>query len=69
MKVHVQKIGSIWHGTIDDYPDIDVRGLTEEIARRKVEDLARTLPPSVETPRNDHARIPSRPSRSRRDRR
>ncbi|HEY2092701.1 MAG TPA: hypothetical protein VGJ81_12485 [Thermoanaerobaculia bacterium] len=43
MKIRVQRIGGIWHGTIDGHPDVDVRGLTEEIARRKVEAVALTL--------------------------
>jgi hypothetical protein len=42
-KIHVQRIGGIWHGTIEGHPEIDERGLTEEIARRKVEDAARAL--------------------------
>ncbi len=41
MKIKVQKVGGIWHGTIDDHPDVDVRALTEDIARRKVEEIAR----------------------------
>jgi hypothetical protein len=43
MKINVQKIGSIWHGTIDGHLEIDVRGLTEEIARRRVEEIAKGL--------------------------
>lgn len=43
MNIRVQKVGGIWHGTIDGYPDVDERGLTEEIARRKVETVARRL--------------------------
>jgi hypothetical protein len=40
MKIKVQKVGSVWHGTIEGHLDVDVRGLTEEIARRKVEQAA-----------------------------
>lgn len=43
MKINVQKVGGIWHGTIDGHPDVDVRGLTEEIGRRKVEEIAKDL--------------------------
>lgn len=49
MKIKVQRVGGIWHGTIDGHPDIDVRGLTEEIARRKVEAIAATLPGSSDS--------------------
>lgn len=44
MKIKVQKVGSIWHGMIEGHPEIDVRGLTEDIARRKVERIAAELP-------------------------
>jgi hypothetical protein len=40
MNIRVEKVGGIWHGTIDGHPEIDERGLTEEIARRKVEQAA-----------------------------
>jgi len=59
MKINVQKVGGIWHGTIDSHPDVDVRALTEEIARRKVEEIAKGLSASgrqiqgVLTPRSD----------------
>jgi hypothetical protein len=43
MKIRVEKIGSIWHGTIEGRTDIDERGLTEEIARRKVEEIVAQL--------------------------
>lgn len=35
----VRKTGAIWHGTVEGHPDIDERGLTEDVARRKVEEL------------------------------
>ena len=57
MNIRVEKVGGIWHGTIDEHPDVDVRGLTEEIARRKIEDLAKTLPEknaATSKPRGDH---------------
>jgi hypothetical protein len=37
MKITTQKIGSIWHGYLEGCPEVDERGLTEEIARVKVE--------------------------------
>ncbi len=43
MNIRVEKVGGIWHGTIDGHPEIDERGLTEEIARRKVNDVASKL--------------------------
>jgi hypothetical protein len=53
MQIRVERVGGIWHGTIDGYPEIDERGLTEEIARRKVNDVASTLtcaPPPSKSP-------------------
>jgi len=43
MNIRVAKVGGIWHGTIDGHPEVDVRGLTEDIARRKVEALAASM--------------------------
>ena len=43
MKIRVQRIGGIWHGTVEGHPEIDERGLTEAIARRKAEDAAKSL--------------------------
>jgi hypothetical protein len=37
MNITTQKIGGIWHGYLEGHPEVDERGLTEEIARRKVE--------------------------------
>ena len=56
MNIRVEKVGGIWHGTIDGHPEVDERGLTEEIVRRKVEAVAQTLasggaPPPVEPKR------------------
>lgn len=48
MNIRVEKVGGIWHGTIDGYPEIDVRALTEEIARRKVTDEAKRLGLTIE---------------------
>src|SRR5687768_5520113 len=39
MKIVVSKTGAIWHGTVEGHAEIDERGLTEEVARRKVEQL------------------------------
>jgi hypothetical protein len=53
MNIRVEKVGGIWHGTIDGHPEIDERGLTEEIARRKVNDVASKLtsaPPPSKSP-------------------
>jgi hypothetical protein len=43
MKIWTQKTGGIWHGYIEGHPEVDERGLTEEIARRKVESVAARL--------------------------
>ncbi len=43
MSIRVERVGGIWHGTIDGHPEIDERGLTEEIARWKVNDVASKL--------------------------
>jgi hypothetical protein len=42
-KITAKKIGSIWHGYHLDHPEIDERGLTEEVARRKAERAAARL--------------------------
>jgi hypothetical protein len=47
MNIKVQKVGGIWHGTIDGHLEIDVRGLTEEIARRRVLEVASQLEASI----------------------
>jgi hypothetical protein len=38
-EISTKKIGSKWHGYIDGRPDIDETALSEEAARRKVEQL------------------------------
>jgi len=38
-KITATKIRNIWHGYHAHYPQVDERGLTEEIAKRKVEEL------------------------------
>jgi hypothetical protein len=43
MNVHVTRIGGIWHGTIEGHPEVDIRALTEDVARRKVEAVAALL--------------------------
>lgn len=37
MKITTQKTGGIWHGYLEGHPEVDERGLTEEMARVKVE--------------------------------
>jgi hypothetical protein len=41
--ITTEKIGGIWHGYLEGHPEIDERALTEEIARRKVESVAKRL--------------------------
>jgi hypothetical protein len=41
--VRTERIGGIWHGYVDGHPEVDERGLTEEIARRKAESVAKRL--------------------------
>jgi hypothetical protein len=55
MKITVEKIGGIWHGTIEGHPEVDERGLTEEIAKRKAERIAERMiaEKSDEDPRRD----------------
>lgn len=43
MKIRTEKIGGIWHGYLEGHAEVDERGLTEEIAREKVERLAARL--------------------------
>jgi hypothetical protein len=43
MKITTQKTGGIWHGYLEGHPEIDERGLTEEIARRKVERIVERM--------------------------
>lgn len=40
LKIRVQKIGGIWHGFIEGHPEVDERGLTQEIAERKAREAA-----------------------------
>jgi len=49
LEIIVQKTGGIWHGTIKGFPEVDERGLTEEIARRKVTAVADRLRESAAT--------------------
>lgn len=39
MKITVKQEGGIWHGYLEGHPEVDERGLTEEVVRRKVEQL------------------------------
>lgn len=42
-EIKTKKTGSKWHGLIEGRPDIDETGLTEEVARRKVESVRARL--------------------------
>lgn len=48
-RIRTEKIGGIWHGYLEGHPEIDERALTEEIARRKAESVAKRL--KVENPK------------------
>lgn len=37
LAVNVQRTGGIWHGYVEGHPEVDERGLTEEMARVKAE--------------------------------
>ena len=39
VEIRTERVGTKWHGYIDGRPDIDETALTEEAARRKVEQL------------------------------
>ena len=41
--IRTEKVGGIWHGYLEGHPEIDERALTEEIARRKVEAVAKRM--------------------------
>jgi hypothetical protein len=43
MKLSAKRIGGIWHGTVEGHPEIDERGLTEEVAKRKAASVAARL--------------------------
>jgi hypothetical protein len=43
MKIIVRKEGGLWHGYLEGHPEVDERGLTEEVAKRKTEQVARRL--------------------------
>jgi hypothetical protein len=43
VNVTTYKTGSKWHATIEGRPDLDETALTEEAARRKMEDLRDSL--------------------------
>jgi hypothetical protein len=68
MNIRVEKVGGIWHGTIDAHPEIDERGLTEEIAWRKVNDVASRLT-SAPTPSKSPQEVSGTSARLRRKRR
>jgi hypothetical protein len=41
--VTVPRTGGIWHGYVEGHPDVDERGLTEEMARLKAERVLERL--------------------------
>jgi hypothetical protein len=41
--VRVQRTGGIWHGYVEGHPEVDERGLTEEMARVKAERVVKRL--------------------------
>jgi hypothetical protein len=43
LAVTVQRTGGIWYGYVEGHPEVDERGLTEEIARVKAERVAKRL--------------------------
>jgi hypothetical protein len=43
MKITTQRTGGIWHGYLEGHPEVDERGLTEEVARRKVERIVEKI--------------------------
>ena len=42
-EIRTQRVGTKWHAHLDGRPDIDETALTEEAARRKVEQLRERL--------------------------
>jgi hypothetical protein len=43
LDVTVQRTGGIWHGYVKGHPEVDERGLTEEMARVKAERVVKRL--------------------------
>jgi hypothetical protein len=43
LAVTVQRTGGIWHGYVEGHPEVDERGLTEEMARVKAERVVERL--------------------------
>lgn len=43
LDVTVQRTGGIWHGYVEGHPEVDERGLTEEMARVKAERVVKRL--------------------------
>jgi hypothetical protein len=43
LAVTVQRTGGIWHGYVEGHPEVDERGLTEEMARVKAERVGKRL--------------------------
>jgi hypothetical protein len=39
-KITAKRIGGIWHGYLEGHADMDERGLSEKIARRKAGEIA-----------------------------
>ena len=45
--IETKKVGGIWHGYLEGHPEVDERGLTEDVARRKVERVLDRLQRSI----------------------
>jgi hypothetical protein len=56
VRICVQKVGGIWHGTIEGHPEIDERGLTKEIAERKAREAAGRIQPATAKPTSSTSR-------------
>ena len=39
-KITAKRVGGIWHGYLEGHPEVDERGLTESIAKRKAGEIA-----------------------------
>jgi hypothetical protein len=43
MNIETKRIGGIWHGCLEGHPEVDESGLTEEVARKKVERIVEKM--------------------------
>jgi hypothetical protein len=50
LDVTVQRTGGIWHGYVEGHPEVDERGLTEEMARIKAERVVKRLREDANSP-------------------